>query len=47
MDAKASEDPEYVAHKMKRYVKTRWTSFQDTVERILEQADPLEKALPR
>jgi len=43
MKAKAKKDPNYRPHTLKRYVKTRWTSFQDTVERILEQAAALEE----
>jgi len=43
LKAKAKKDPNYRPHTLKRYVKTRWTSFQDTVEWILEQAAALEE----
>jgi cephalosporin-C deacetylase-like acetyl esterase len=41
MATRAIEDPRSKVHAIKRYVKTRWRSFIDTVERIVEQADSL------
>jgi len=41
MATRAIEDPRSKVHAIKRYVKTRWTSFRDTVERIVVQADSL------